>query len=159
MNYRRWEESGYGLVEMLVAISIFAVVMTLAATAISHFWRVQSFSGAAAEVLMDISDAQVRAQSEVRAYKINFNTTGESYQVSRYKGPGVGDYEVVETRLLKEGVDLVTAEFFEVGAPGPELFFLPRGISSGGSLVLRSRDLGRQRSITVSELTSRVRMS
>lgn len=158
---RKSEEDGFTIIELLVVMGIIGILMTLTSYAIFSYWRAQQLSGATQQIVTDLRDTQVRAQSEVRTYRVQFNVDDELYTITRCEGNDCTNpalFGVVETVHMENGIDIFTAAFtYGTTTDGASVYFLPRGVSSGGSVVIRSERLNQDRVITVDGLTSRVR--
>ena len=157
----RKREEGFTLIELLVVMGIIGILMTLTSYAIFSYWRAQQLTGATQQIITDLRDAQVRAQSEVRTYRVQFNTASESYAITRCEGNDCTDplsFSLVETVQMENGIDISTASFtYGTTADGTSVYFQPRGVSSDGSVVIRSTRLDQDRVITINGLTSRAR--
>lgn len=163
LRVRTEPEDGFTLMELLVAMTILTIVMAIGAWGLFAYWRAQALTGAANQVLTDMRDAQVRAQAEVRAYRLVFNLGSSSYEVQRIGASG--DFETAEARRLDQTILIETASFSPTAGcltdpddppPPPNIvYFCPRGVSSNGSVVIRSTRLNQDREIAVTGLTSR----
>ncbi|MBW3589096.1 MAG: prepilin-type N-terminal cleavage/methylation domain-containing protein [Actinobacteria bacterium] len=158
---RKREEDGFTLIELLVVMAIIGILMTLSSYAIFSYWRAQQLSGATQQIVTDLRDAQVRAQSEVRTYRVQFDLDNERYAITRCEGndcTNPDDFGIVETVHMEDGIDIFTAAFtYGATTDGASVYFLPRGVSSNGSVVIRSERLNQDRVITIDGLTSRVK--
>ena len=162
-NGLRKREEGFTLIELLVVMGIIGILMTLTSYAIFSYWRAQQLSGATQQIITDLRDVQVRAQSEVRTYRVQFDTNAESYTITRCAGNDCSDieiYEEVETVQMENGIDISTAAFtYGTTSDGTSVYFQPRGVSSDGSVTIRSARLNQDRVITIDGLTSRAKAS
>jgi prepilin-type N-terminal cleavage/methylation domain-containing protein len=164
-------DDGFSLLEMITVLSIISILIVISSVGLLSYKRSQALSGAANVMLTDLRDAQVRAQAEVRTYKVIFDGANEAYEVCRLTSAGV--YESVERIALPAGIDLDTVSYGSgtAGActaapPCPCAFFEPRGVVTDqtgnvvdGSVKLRSTKLNQDRDIVVKGLTSRAEMN
>ena len=148
-------EQGFTLVELLVVISIMGILFTFGAFALTQYLRAQALTGSASQVVTDMRDAQVRAQSEVRTYRITFDTSNNTYTISRLV-TSPSTYEDLETKGLDRGVALTVADFM---GDGEVAFFYPRGTSSAGTVILESMQLNQDREITLTALTAKAEVN
>lgn len=158
------EQSGFSMIELLVAMSVMTILMGLGSYALFSYSRAQVLTGSATQVLTDLRDAQVRAQAEVRTYRVTFNVGADSYQIQRQEtttgacGGTPPCWVGVESRVfLDSTIDLTGASFASslCGPAGSDVYFCPRGVSSDGSAILRSTRLNQDREIRVHGLSSR----
>jgi prepilin-type N-terminal cleavage/methylation domain-containing protein len=155
------DDQGFTLVELLVVLSILTILMSLGAFALVSYWRAQALTSASEQVITDIRDVQVRAQAEVRPYRLVFDLPNDSYQVERLgTETDPNAWDPVETRLFDSRMIDFTSSSFSAftgcfdGHLDDELYFCARGVSSGGTLVIHSVALDQDRVITVTGLTA-----
>jgi hypothetical protein len=133
------------------------ILFTFGAFALMQYLRAQALTGSASQVVTDMRDAQVRAQSEVRTYRITFDTSNNTYTISRLVSSDPDTYENLETNKgLDRGVALTLADFNDDGSVA---FFYPRGTSSAGTVILESMQLNQDREITLTALTAKAEVN
>jgi hypothetical protein len=161
-----------------------AVLMTLSATALSHYWRLQQLNGSRDSLIGHLREVQQRVISESHplVYGVRFSpgntatATSVKYSVMKYN-PGADlastsddtctvDPDIVYT--LPGGVFVKDASFDAAGSPvvlskcptltaaDRFLFFYARGTATGGTVTLYSPSLNQQRQVHVLALTARV---
>lgn len=153
-------EDGFTLVELLVVMSIMGILSTLGAFALVSYWRSQALVTASDQIVTDLRDAQVRAQAEVRLYRVVFDTDDESYEIFRDVGVTSTVWESVDNRIMDpNNIDIATVSFTATnecltGQPATELYFCARGVSSEGTVLIKAPRLDQDREITITGLTS-----
>ena len=93
---------GMSLVELVVALLILGVLLGLAYPSWRRFQAHQSLRYGAAQVAMDLREAQERAKAERRNYQVTFTRGSSQYRVERTGG---GFLHLAE---LPRGVVVVT---------------------------------------------------
>lgn len=174
-------EAGFTLVELLVAISLVAILLTLAATALRQFWFVRSLEGGADQVVTQLRTMQQSAVAESNpvVYGAAFVEDTDAWSLVRYLPPttagGAGTCTVAGTRQLDAGVVFSDVEFSGepagldaddatdvcgslVAASEDDgfVFFLARGTARPGTVTLYQPNLDRSETVEVVGLTSRV---
>jgi len=181
----RNEERGFTLIEMLTAMALSAILLTLAAASLRHFSMVQALNGAVDEVASHLRRAQSRSVSEshplvygawfergspvwrlVRFDPKVAGTTADdacTSEESRELGTGMFSSRV---RISSVAADTSFADTYEtgvcraaLGAAGVEnqfVFFYARGDATAGQVTVEHPTLGRTRAIQVTGLTARV---
>lgn len=141
MRRRRSLQTGFSLLELLVALTILALVMSVVSVSASRrspSFEIQRLSGEAAGLLRE---ARLTAQSTGRPVRIVFDT--ETRELSRAGR---------DPLAIPEGIN---ASLVSAASAGPSaIVFFPDGASSGGVLTLEGA--GRKETITVDWLTSRI---
>jgi type II secretory pathway pseudopilin PulG len=184
---RRRSEAGATLIEVIAALSLMAILITLGFGAIRHFWRVNSLDGASSELTTQFRRLQQEAVTGDSAdvYGAVLNPGADRWNAIRFspKGPGSADDEcdLVETRRLSgglvgtefmgAGVTISSVEFEspEDGAPetaacagiavsGQTVFFYRRGNATGGYVDLYQDAANQTITVAVCSLTGRVEM-
>jgi len=134
-------ESGFSLLELLVALTILALAMSvvsISASRRSPSFEIQRLSGEAASLLRE---ARLTAQSTGRPVRIVFDADDREL---RRAGS--------DPLSIPEGVN---ASLVSAASAGPSaIVFFPDGSSTGGELTLEGA--GRTEAITVDWLTSRI---
>lgn len=134
-------QAGFSLLELLVALTILALAMTvvsISASRRSPSFEVQRLSGEAVSLLRE---ARLSAQSTGRRARIIFDP--EERHLKRAGSPPVS---------IPEGV---TASLVSSASAGPSaIIFFPDGSSSGGEFTLEGA--GRTEVVKVDWLTSRI---
>jgi prepilin-type N-terminal cleavage/methylation domain-containing protein len=168
-------QGGFTLIEVLVAIGISSVLMTLAVFALRTYWVNRSLHDSAEQVISELR--QIQEQSVAESHPLVFGTwfkaNTSTWGVVRYdpKEPAVsGDDECLQvegpfefpTSVVVQAVD------FESSSPqttvcasavpsGSEIaFFFARGTATPGDITLRQPITDRTESLEVSGLTGRV---
>lgn len=134
-------ESGFSLLELLVALTILALAMSVVSVSASRrspSFEIQRLTG---ETVSLLREARLAAQSTGRPVRVVFNP--EARELKRPGGEPV---------LIPDGValDLVSA-----ASAGPSaIVFFPDGSSSGGAFTLEAA--GRKAEVRIDWLTSRI---
>jgi prepilin-type N-terminal cleavage/methylation domain-containing protein len=167
-------QDGFTLVEVLTAMVLATVLMTLAATALRTYWLNRSVLAARAEVVAEMRRVQAQAVSESHplSFGIRVKVGSSDWDVVRYD-PGtdlasVADDTCTSTpRKFSTGV-VVSAASFD---PPPGItvskcpqasgsafaFFYARGTATAGDLTVRQPAVSRTESLRVIGLTGKVR--
>lgn len=171
-------ESGFTLIELLTVMSLVAIIMTLAAFALRHFWLVRSLSGAQEEVMSQLRQLQeqVVAETHPNVFGALFPQQGTEMILIRYNPASTPRCRITRRIDLGAGIQLqpgdntnfqeattVTdqcdADLAEVDNPNDAMvFFFGRGTATPGRITLRQTllDGNRREVICVSGLTGRV---
>src|SRR5688572_15424754 len=113
----RRTQGGFTLLEILVAMSLMAIVLTLSVGALRHFWLARALSSGTESVVTQLRSTQENAVSESYpvVYGVRFDVGTQNWYVLRYDpmNAGAGDdtCTVTETYSLESGVDIKTASF------------------------------------------------
>jgi prepilin-type N-terminal cleavage/methylation domain-containing protein len=167
-------EAGFTLIEMLVAMALSAILLTLGASALRHYWFVRSLHGAQDQSVTQLRDLQARVVSESHPLVLGLRfEPGESdYAIVRYR-PATATSPTEECTFTDQsfdsGVVVKSATFsaasgitaFCKGRPGAAnsqfVFFFARGTATEGNLVLEQPQLaGKSVKVTVTPITGRV---
>ena len=171
-------EAGFTLIELLTVLSLVAILVTLAAFELRHFWLVRSLSGAQDEVTSQLRQLQeqVVAETHPNVFGALFPQSGTQMMLVRYNpdsgcritrridlGAGI-ELQPGNNTNFQEATDpditaLCDADLPEVDNPNDALvFFFGRGTATPGRITLRQTllDGDRREVICVSGLTGRV---
>jgi prepilin-type N-terminal cleavage/methylation domain-containing protein len=169
-------QAGFTLVELLVVISITAILLTLSAAAARTFWLNQALTGAASDLRLQLGQLHQRAQAEShpRVYGAWFVQGSSSWGLVRYTAT-TNNCTPVESRSFDSGVTVSDIQGFDLptglvsacrsalqtsgvsGATSARIaFFYARGTATAGSVTVRQPSLGRTRTVQVHALTGRV---
>ena len=170
-------QSGFTLIEIMVVLGMTAVLLTMGAAAVRHYWFVQAIEGAAEEVESELRTLQQRtiAESHPLVYGAWFRTgdVAEQWGILKFdpKDPSSSSDDVCTQvgppRSFDNGVIVGAAEFDPptgVGttcngvapADSEQVFFYARGSATPGEVTLNHPPTGQSKTVTVSELTGRV---
>ena len=178
----RRDQAGFSLVEILAGVALTAILMTLGAFAIRHYWFVRSLQGAQDEVVSQLRRQQQRsvAESHPRIYGARFpgGTDAATWGLLRVQlatSTAPATCVEYETRRFDAGVRVfnpsATADTaFAAASPETELcrsstgagaddefvFFDARGTATPGRVTVRHPVLARRKVVCVYGLTGRV---
>jgi prepilin-type N-terminal cleavage/methylation domain-containing protein len=178
-------ETGFTLIEVLVVTVLAAILLTLSAGAVRHFWFVRSLDGGANQVVTQMRELQEDARSETSpvVYGAWFNVGTDEYLIVKYNPDSPNVCEVAGTRSFDAGVRIKSASFVpdpisedaddlttncmdETVIPGTAdqatefVYFFASGRAKEGTVVLEQPRLnGRTRTISVSPITGRIEES
>lgn len=169
------KEAGFTLIELLTVIAITAILFTLSAVAIRHFWRVRSLEGAAdsASTQLRALQSSVTSESNPIVFGAYFETGASEWSIVRFNPTNPPSCFRIATVSLGGGARIQSASFSDdaaiapicqgaVGAStaGDFVFFYARGNATGGKVVFDHAALdGRSRTVTVSPIVGRVTKS
>lgn len=140
---------GVTLLELLVVLAIIASVSAAFPLALNRFVPARRVDAAARELLADLRLAQAR--STATNAMVTLLPSAHGYVLRE----GKAEASLWQSRAWKESTALELRSN-DGARPLAELRLYPDGSSSGGRLLIR--DGARERGITVSELTGRVRL-
>ena len=173
-------EAGFSLVELLAAIALMGILMTLTVGALRQFWFVRSLEGGKQEVITQLRQLQQRvgAASAPLVYGARFTAGSGEWDLVEFDTSTPADPCVLirEGTFDKEvefdaGVVVTAADFANYGNAGPNsnnitanclggatdiAWFFARGTATRGFLTIRQPVLGRTETICVAALTGRV---
>lgn len=179
-------EEGFTLIELMVAISIGAILMTLSATALRTYWFVQALDGATDETVTQLRELQEDAvsQSFPLVFGARFVSGATSWNLVTYNpnggAEGPGDNPPgrcalrsvpFDTGVFNAGIEIASSSVVndplasEYSACVSEsdivdgddvIWFYARGTATGGSVVIEHPVSGRRETVTVGTATGRV---
>jgi prepilin-type N-terminal cleavage/methylation domain-containing protein len=176
----RKEEAGFTLIEMLVVVTITAMVLTFGVTALRNYWFVQALSGSVDTVTTQMRQAQQQAESESHplVYGVWFINVGDSSRWGTLQydpDPALSvNCSEIGKRSFSTGVQVKAVSFDEdtprtsecrsalgaasvPGAGSAEIaFFYARGTATPGTITLEQTNSGRSESLSVTGITGRV---
>jgi prepilin-type N-terminal cleavage/methylation domain-containing protein len=185
-DLRSGGQRGYTLIELLLILAVGAVLISLSALSLRHYWHVRAFEGAADSVVSQMRGLQTRVVSETHplVYGARFIEGLDQWGLVRYDPMEAGpmDDTCVQfgTRTLGSGTftspPLVEDATFALSSeqtfcranltdPGGTpisaaadafVFFYARGSATGGVVVLRHQYLDRTKTVLVRGITGRV---
>jgi prepilin-type N-terminal cleavage/methylation domain-containing protein len=168
-------EEGFTLVELMVVISLSAILLTLSASALRTYWLTQALDTSGQDVVTQFRQLQQRTDSygHPLVYGARFDVGTSDWATVRYdpKDATVATDDVCEIttqQVFPDGVTISAADF--EAPPGVQVskcagsnqkfvFFYARGTATGGSVTLTHPITGKTRTITVLPLTGRARLS
>jgi prepilin-type N-terminal cleavage/methylation domain-containing protein len=171
---RMRKEAGFTVVELMAAILIAGLLMTLGAWSLRTFWFTQSLERAKAEVVTQMRQAQQRAMSESHplVYGVWFEPNKPNWGVVKYDPSLASGSQCskVEEYKFDGGVVIRTPNFSGepgirsdcdaiipgTGAPQRYAFFYPRGSATPGTVELESFEGDDTYVIEVKGVTGRV---
>lgn len=171
-------ERGFTILELLAAVTLLSVVLSLGAVAFRHYWLVHSLDSAQGDVATQLRQIQSRVSSESHPfiYGARFTPGSATWSLVRYN-QGTDRLSTSDDSCVADGTARTLPAAEVVGPPASSfsaaqgvdlsecggahatdvfVMFYAKGTATGGQLTLRSPALGRTREITVSSLTSRV---
>jgi general secretion pathway protein H len=141
--------AGFTLLELLVVLAIIASLTAAFPLALNTFVPARRVDAAARELLADIRLAQARSVTTDAAVVLMPLAHG-------YELRDLGSAQAIRSRSWRESTAVLLRAVD--GSRGlSELRLYPDGSSSGGQFLIK--DGVRERSVTVSELTGRVRLN
>lgn len=172
------------MIELLVAMALSAILLSLGAASVRHFWMVQALEGAVDEVSSQLKRAQSRSVSESRfVYGAWFERGSSQWRLVRFDAADAtttaDDTCTAESPTalatgmfstsVRISVDSAATTFpdsYETTVCRSKLsasdaahqfvFFYARGTATPGKVTIEQPALGRSRTIDVKGLTGRV---
>lgn len=111
---RRTGSAGYSMLELVVALGLLAVAMTLAATNWQGHIAQQRLRYATAQVASDLREAQERAKADRIAYTVTFTASSSNYVIAR-SGGGFNENAQLPSGVTVQASTVVT--FTPFGRP------------------------------------------
>jgi prepilin-type N-terminal cleavage/methylation domain-containing protein len=169
-------EGGFSLIELLAAMVLLGIMLSLGAAALKTFWLRRALDGSTKQVTAQLRQLQQRAVAESHplVYGARFTEGSDNYTLLKYNPADATPPICTEmtTLTLEDGVQVAAGtsftsspyiSFSECGTAGAGdhfVFFFARGTATGGSLKLTHEGLeGTTRNtttISVTNLTGRV---
>ena len=138
---RHPSESGFSTTELMIAVSLVALLATLSAPHLGRWLSVVKVNAAARNLASEMQLGRMRAISENTRYRLTFDIASETYQLHR---DNAGEWQVVDSiQPLPNGIDLETA------TTNP-IFFQTLGTVAAGSTITLRNAQNQRRRITVS---------
>ena len=168
-------ESGFTLIETMVVMAMAAVLMTLGATAVRHYWFDSALRGSTEGMKTDLRSLQQQAVSESHplvygAWFVPGSSPDEAgtWGTLRYN-PETSVCSSPRTISLDAGVFVSAASFDEMapisgeclGAPGVPTgaeiaLFRARGSATNGTVELTQLNTEQTQTVSISPMTGRV---
>ena len=129
-----WQK-GFTLVEILVTIALIVIVAAIALPSYFGYSMNTNLKSAARNIQADFLDLKERAIAESTAYRITFDTGGNTYTIEKGTETGA-PYTPIEVKALSSfggDVGIFNAVF---GGGIPTITFEGRGIATTGKVVL-----------------------
>ena len=148
-------DSGFTLVELLVAMSIGAVIMAMSVWGVRSWQIADQQSGTTSIVVGVLRATQERAMSEGVSYCVSIpgNDTYKIYRFSCTVSPVLVDTRKVEGRLSH----LAGASFIQPDdSSAPNVTFRPSGSATPGSFTVTRDNSSKVYTVSVERLTGRV---
>jgi prepilin-type N-terminal cleavage/methylation domain-containing protein len=167
----RGAEGGFTLVELLVAIVLAGIMLTLGASALRTYWMRRSLDGSTKQVTAQLRAMQQRAVAESHplVYGARFTDGYGTYTLFKYNpANSASPCDKLNTLALEghvetaAGTSFATSPYIDLSkceaTPGDDhyVFFFARGTATAGTLRLTHDTLGDSTSISVTNLTGRV---
>jgi prepilin-type N-terminal cleavage/methylation domain-containing protein len=168
-------DGGFSILELLVVISIVAILFSLSAVALRNYWRAQALQGGKTELTSHLRRAQEQAVTESHPiiFGVQFRLGEPEWATVRFD-PDSGVCAIDETRALSAGVVVSAAEFLDAAgvtdvceaqlpplgmADDEFVFFFPRGTATAGSVTLLQPSSASTETLDVTPITGRVNES
>lgn len=145
---------GFTLIEVLVAMSILAALLAIAAGPWANYSQGKAHRDTAREVEAAMRFAQVAAVAEATTYRVDVASDGRAVAV--YRGAGTTQLKKKVT-VTQKAIGLSAASFVDRnGVTSTSAYFYPRGSASAGSVVVTRAGRSNQYVVKVEGLTGRV---
>ena len=177
----RRRQEGFSLIELMVALGLAAILLTLSASTLRNFWLERSLEASVDETVTQLRQTQSRATGESHPliYGLRFRPDSNAYSIVRFdpvdqttltddicEEAGSRTFEdgvVVDSIAFGDGPsDLMSACSTAAAgyASGDDfIFFYARGSATAGTLSLRHTTTGDVMTLGVLPLTGRVTRS
>ena len=167
----RRDQYGFTLVEVLTAMMLIGLLVTLGAFALRNYWLAQSLQGGKSELISGLRGAQELAvtESQPLVFGVRLKVGSSEWDLVRYDPRPPVSCSVERPSTFPSGLVVSAASFAEStgitsvcrsqipGATTDQFaFFFPRGTATAGSVTLRQPALGRTESLSVLPITGRV---
>lgn len=165
-------EEGFSLIELLTVVAIMAILFTLGAFAVRHFWFVRSLEGGKQEMITQLRQIQQRvgAASAPLVYGARFTVGSGEWDLVEYdtstgttcKPISEGTFDKTiefDAGVIVSDADFVTYEATPaclVGGATDIVWFFARGTATRGSVTIHQPLLNRSETVCVAALTGRV---
>lgn len=162
------KEEGFTLIEIMAAMALAAVLMTLGAMSLRTFWWHRSLEGGADQIVSQVRELQERVVAETHplVYGARFRAGSPTWGLVQYD-PDAGTCTQYTTHTFDTSVYVSAASFSSdptvtnfcrtaLSAPSDEfVFFYARGNATPGSVTIRHDGLDEEESVTVAGVTGR----
>lgn len=149
-------DQGLTLIELLVAMVMFAIMAVLSTTGWMSYQRTVQHRSAGQEIASALRNAQQSALAEAVTYCMRFDSANGTYQLFKFTCdgtvPAVKPAVELPGRLSLSGVAFTQAN----GNPAQRVLFLPRGSATPGDLTIERDGSNKTYTIDVEGLTGRV---
>lgn len=142
---------GFTLFELLVAVSLAAVIGAAAVPALRRSLEGWRMNAAARQVVMDLKQARGRAIAESASHRLRFAPAAARYQLERQRAGGAYT-PVGPGTALPPGITVV-----ECTAVGDSVTFRPRGHAATFGTIRLRNTTGEERSVIV-DIAGRMRV-
>lgn len=170
-------EDGFSLIELLTVVTLVAILFTLGAFAVRHFWLVRSLEGGKDEMATQLRQLQQRvgAASNPLVFGARFENGSSEYQLIQYDttdplvcnpiqqrnftpnlefDAGVVVESAVFTNYSSDGNDVT--DICKDGTYDDVVFFFAKGSATPGRITVSQPILDRELTICVQGITGRV---
>lgn len=163
-------DDGFTLIEVLAAIGLMSILMTLGAFALRQYWFQRALYGEQDEMVTQLRSMQekVTAESNPLVYGARFTKNSPTWSIVQYDPNRTPQCRTLRTITMDAGVEIKRSKF-DVVAPGAAcavqvggrdrdyVFFFSRGTSTSGGVTIIQSNLGDRRvSLCVNGVTGRV---
>jgi prepilin-type N-terminal cleavage/methylation domain-containing protein len=152
-------DSGFTLLELVVAMSVLAILLAIGTPAWMNYGKNQDARSAARATVSVLRNAQVRAVAEEVTYRVDIDSTARTLQTYRCQ-PGTVPLACtlkVTKRLDGSSVRITSAAFTNSsGASTASAYFYARGTASPGTVVIQRTGRPVRQVVEVEGLTGRV---